>query len=321
MPSLPIIDLEPLWTNPEGAKQIAEEIRHKFKELGFAYIKNHQISEGLLEDMFKAAKDFHALPFEAKNKILQNNQFRGYLPANTSQVKLSTQGTASRPNFSEAFITMFEVDKTHPDFLTGNYLAGPNQWPVEMPNLRTTMHNYRDAMIKLGSKMVEVFSLAFGLSSNALNQYFVNPTFFLRLHRYPPQPLSAPEGQFGIAPHTDIGFMTFVAQDDIGGLEVKHPQKGWISVPHIPGTFVLNAGDMLNRWTNGAYASAPHRVLNNSGHDRYSIPFFFDPNMHAMIEGLQSPLISGSSKFEPIMYGDYVMNRVSKNYSRLQAKL
>ena len=320
MSSLPIIDLQPLWDSPEGINHVAEQLTLNFKDLGFAYIKNHQISPSLLEDMFQAAKDFHALPLEAKNKILQNKTFRGYLPANTSQVKVSTQGVAACPNSMEAFIMMFDVDETHRDYTTGNYLAGPNQWPVEMPSLKKNMCDYRDAMIHLGSKMVEVFAVAFGLEATALNQFFVDPTFFLRLHRYAPQPDNAPKGQFGIAPHTDIGFMTFVAQDDVGGLEVKHPTEGWITVPNIPGTFILNAGDMLKRWTNGGFASVPHRVLNNSDQVRYSIPFFFDPNMHAMIDVLESPLSDSPRKFEPIMYGDYVMNRVTPNYSHLQTK-
>ncbi|MEM9103686.1 MAG: hypothetical protein AAGB12_15350 [Pseudomonadota bacterium] len=113
---------------------------------------------------------------------------------------------------------MFDVDESHPDYKTGNYLAGPNQWPDEMPSLKNTMSLYRDAMIKLSSKLVEAFSIAFGLEQTTLNRFFINPTFFLRLHRYPPQLPSAHKEQFGVAPHTDISFMTFIAQDNIGGL-------------------------------------------------------------------------------------------------------
>ncbi len=324
MDALPTIDLQPLWDSPQGVNIVAEQIKLNFKNLGFAYIKNHKISDTLLKNMFQAAKDFHALPLKAKTKILQNKAFRGYLPINTSQIKVSTQGStrskAKHPNFTEAFIMMFDIDENHQDYVNGNYLAGPNQWPIEMPQLKLIMTKYRDAMIDLSLKIVEVFSVAFGLKATALNQFFVDPTFFLRLHRYPRQSNNMLEDQFGIAPHTDVGFMTLVAQDDIGGLQVKHPTQGWINVPNIPGTFVLNAGDIMQRWTNGVFTSSVHRVLNDPIQDRYSVPFFFDPNMHAMIELLQTPLISGCSEFEPIMYGDYVMNRVKRNYSRLQTK-
>tara|TARA_R110000868_G_scaffold380784_4_gene647010 strand:+ start:7496 stop:8467 length:972 start_codon:yes stop_codon:yes gene_type:complete len=314
------IDLEPLWGKSQGVYEVAEQLKQSFKTLGFAYIKNHHIPSQLLADMFTVAEKFHALPRDIKMRIVQNKTFRGFLPANESQVKISTEGASTRPNFSEAFIMMFDADESHPDFATGDYLAGPNQWLDDMPELKETMCAYRDAMVALGFKLLEAFSVAFGLEPTALHHFFSDPTYFLRLHKYPPQPANAPADQFGVAPHTDIGFMTLVAQDDVGGLEVRHPEKGWLAVPYVPDTFVLNAGDMLHRWTGGTFASSPHRVLNNhSGKTRYSVPFFFDPNMHTQIETLSTCIASGNGKtFPPIMYGDYVMNRVTKNYSRLK---
>lgn len=316
MNEVPVLNLENL-NKASNLKGVMQLITSDFKDLGFAYIKNHGVSDELFSEMFAAARKFHDLPMASKLRIRQNSAFRGYVPTKQSQVKVSSQGSAKKPNTLEAFVMMHEVAEEHPDYIAGNYLAGPNQWPDEMPSLRDVMTRYRDEMSELGKKMVEIFAQAFGLNHDALNQYFINPTFFLRLQHYPRSKTEANEQQFGIAPHTDIGFLTFVAQDNVGGLEVKHPQRGWIQVPNIPGTLVMNAGDMLKHWTNGTYASVPHRVINSTNSDRYSIPFFFDPNMHATIEPIQNDICGFSNVLEPVMYGDYVMKRVTKNYPDL----
>ncbi len=316
--SIPLIDLSPLWKDPNGVKIIANEFAQKFKDVGFAYIINHQVPDKLLDDMFQAAIDFHNLPLNVKMKIVQNSGFRGYLPSQASQLNVSTQGASRKPNVFEAFIMMNEVAEDHPDFKTVSYCAGPNQWPQEMPNLKTTMHAYRDVMTALASKLVEVFSVSCGLDAHALGSFFENPTYFLRLHRYSGG--CAEDDEFGIAPHTDVSFLTILAQDSIGGLEVKHPKKGWISVPHIPGALILNAGDLMHRWSNGTYQSSIHRVL-QSQQDRYSIPFFFDPNVHAMIEVLPTCVDEQRSpQFPPIMYTDYAIERFKPNYKYLNNK-
>jgi isopenicillin N synthase-like dioxygenase len=101
---------------------------------------------------------------------------------------------------------------------------------------------------------------------------------------YPPHS-PAPEGVFGAAPHTDYGCLTILAQDDIGGLEVARREAMWISATPVPGTFVINIGDILARWTNDVFTSTLYRVINRSpDRDRYSTPFFFDPNLDAVIE-------------------------------------
>ncbi|MEM9103685.1 MAG: 2-oxoglutarate and iron-dependent oxygenase domain-containing protein [Pseudomonadota bacterium] len=82
--SLPIIDLQPLWKNSSGVYEVAEQIKTSFKDIGFAYIKNHKIPGNLLGNMFEAAEDFYALPLKSKMKIVQNKAFRGFLPINES---------------------------------------------------------------------------------------------------------------------------------------------------------------------------------------------------------------------------------------------
>ena len=105
------------------------------------------------------------------------------------------------------------------------------------------------------------------------------------------------------------------AQDDVGGLEVKNKAGDWIAAPPIADTFVMNVGDILARWSNDRFVSTPHRVINRSGRERYSQPFFFDPNMETNIEVLPSCISpGGKAKYEPVVYGDYLMERIDKNY-------
>ena len=315
---IPTLDLSMIYDGDQGIDIVAKQIKSVFKEYGFAYLTQHGIDHTLMQQLLAKTKEFHDLPKDAKMKIKQNKQFRGYLPANLSKIQTSTQGTAKKPNLNEAFIMMFEADESHPDYATGDYLAGPNQWPDEMPELKQIMITYSKAMLKLSNLLVKAFAVAFGLQQDSLDYLFEDPTFFLRLHKYPPQP-NREENQFGVAPHTDIGFMTYVMQDNVGGLQVKKPgTEDWVDVPYIENSFILNAGDMLHHLTNGVYPSAIHRVLNFTDKDRYSIPFFFDPNMHQTITPLPEFTKDKAAKFPPLLYGDYVMKRVTANYSALQ---
>ena len=146
--------------------------------------------------------------------------------------------------------------------------------------------------------------------------FFAQPTTFLRLLHYPPQPLDAGDDAFGSAPHTDYGFITVLVQDNNGGLAVRRKDGSWLAAPPVPGSWVVNVGDMLSRWTNGRWQSTPHSVRNISGHDRYSCPFFFDMDMDSTVECV--PTCCGEAnppRFLPVRYGDYLMERLNKNYA------
>lgn len=312
---IPVIDLEPMWHDLEGMKQVANEIAYAYKHIGFSYVINHQVPKDKIQQVFQAAQEFHALSLEEKMSIRQNDCFRGYVPMKASQLKVSTEGAAKKPNQLDAFVMAFEVSENHPDYADGSYLAGPNQWPQNLPDFKDKMLAYRDAMVILAHRLVQVFALALGLDRHGLDEYFINPTYFLRLQHYPEQPSNTEEPLYGIAPHTDYGFFSLLAQSDIEGLEVKHPEKGWVKVPYIHDSFVLNTGDMLKRWSNNIFRSTPHRVINRSGQDRYSVPFFFEPNMHSQIEVLPSCMEADEKpNYQPVKYGDYLLDRIQGNY-------
>jgi isopenicillin N synthase-like dioxygenase len=145
---------------------------------------------------------------------------------------------------------------------------------------------------------------------------FAPPSTALKLIHYPPAPQARPEDLFGIHPHTDYGFLTILAQDDVGGLQLQRVDGTWMPAPYVPGSFILNIGDILARWTNDEFSSTPHRVINRSTTaDRYSIALFFDPSLDATVECL--PRFSSAARparYDPIRYGDYYTMRLDANF-------
>ena len=129
---------------------------------------------------------------------------------------------------------------------------------------------------------------------------------------YPPRE-SADDGRFGVGPHTDFGVLTILCQDDVGGLQIEAPSGEWIEAPPINGTLIVNVGDLLARWTNGAFRSAPHRVVSPRRTDRLSLVLAFDPNPETLIEGRR--VTAGSKPLEPITCGDYLNWRFEQAFA------
>jgi isopenicillin N synthase-like dioxygenase len=315
---IPKIDISILnkQNSIEDLRELAKDLYKVYTEVGFSYITNHSISQDLIDAVFEQSRLFHALPEQEKMKIVQNEFFRGYMPLSGSKFKVSTLETAKRPNQSAAFILAHEVDESDPDYQLGINLAGPNQWPSEelLPNFKSTLMQYRHELSNLALKMVRLFALALDQDLYAFDKYFMNPTTFLRLQYYIPQPEVIPEHQYGIAPHTDYGFLTLLVQDSVGGLQVLDQAGSWINVSPLKGGIILNTGDMLRYFSNNTIISTPHRVINISGRERFSVPFFFEPNMHAQI----SPIVKTNgihNNREPIEYADYLMERIKNNYN------
>lgn len=187
------------------------------------------------------------------------------------------------------------------------------------------------AMTQLGHALMEGIALSLGLEGSYFaDRYTADPLILFRIFHYPPQP-SGPDASsvWGVGEHTDYGLLTILKQDDAGGLEVKS-KSGWIGAPPIPGTFVCNIGDMLDRMTGGHYKSTPHRVRNLSGRSRLSFPFFFDPNFNAEVKRIESPELeevvddwetrwdrSSVHAFSGT-YGEYLLNKVGKVFPALK---
>jgi isopenicillin N synthase-like dioxygenase len=155
-------------------------------------------------------------------------------------------------------------------------------------------------MHALAERLMGLFEIALGLPPGHFDDFMRQPICTTRLLHYPPQPVLAAPGQIGCGAHTDWGALTLLAQDDAGGLQVQGRDGSWLDVQPVPGAFVVNAGDMTQRWTNDRWLSTLHRVVNqHSGRDRWSIAYFFDLDGDASIV----PLPTCVSAERPARYG------------------
>jgi isopenicillin N synthase-like dioxygenase len=309
---LPIIDFAGGLTDRARDPELARAIDGAFSGVGFCYFVNTGVPQTLMDKVFAASRSFHALSAERKTAIKMNSFHRGYMAPNTSLIETSSVAKVTRPNYSESFMLMHEVHPNEPRY--GTPLNGPNQWPADLSDFRPDVEAYDSALRAFCTQLLRVIGLALNMPAGSLEGYFENPTTFLRLLHYPPQPPGDGKA-FGSAPHTDYGFITILLQDMSGGLRVRRTDGTWLEARPIPGSFVVNVADMLARWTNGRWQSTPHLVRNHSGNGRYSCPYFFDPDMDAMITAL--PTCVGPDnppRHPPVRYGDYLLDRLNRNY-------
>lgn len=312
MNEIPVIDVAGVLSGSPGA---LEDLRSAYADHGFAYITGHGIAPDVIDGVFEASRRFHALPQAEKMEIALNRNHRGFIPIDTSTDRNSTLAEVTKPNQSESFMMMREAGADDPDVQAGVFLAGPNQWP-ELEGFRQAVAAYHDALTGFSMRMVDAMLRSVGADPGEAAPLFQRPTAWLRLLHYPPRP-DAPRDLYGSAPHTDFGAITVLAQDNIGGLQVMTPDGGWIDAPPIPGTFVLNVGDMLHRMTHGALRSTPHRVINRTGSERYSCPFFFDPSAASVVSPLESvPESTRRHAFGPVHFGDFLRNELGASYDR-----
>ena len=315
---IPIIDIGDIdQIAGSGIESIVRQICEAYRTVGFAYVVNHGVDPHLMGELFQASAKFHALPRDQKMAIELNSLHRGFIPINTSTDINSRFAVITKPNQSESFIMMREAAADDPGVRAGDYLAGPNQWPEQLPGFRDTVMAYHDALTQLGHKLCRAIALALRIDEQTFAAAFAPPTTFLRLLSYPPQPSNQAGDLYGSAPHTDFGCITVLAQDEVGGLQVRNPAGDWIDAPYLADSFVMNVGDMLHRWSNGQLLSTPHRVVNRSGKQRYACAFFFDPHVTVEVAPLPSCVTAERPRqFDGIVYGDFLRAELRSGYDK-----
>lgn len=317
--TIPVLDLAPLLRGDPGAVEaLGTQLRHAFEEIGFYFIINHGISQPMIDAAFQAARQFHDMPLEQKMALRFNKDNVGYMPFKSSTTKHSTLNANNRPNLVEAYFVKRDLPPDHPDRTAGRPFRGPNQWPQDLPGFKEDVLAYCGAMEQLALRLLPLYSTALDLAPDFLGQAFREPTYTLRMSHYPPQEV-VEENEFGLAPHTDTSFMTMLAQNEIPGLSIRLPNGRWIEAPSMPGSILINGGDLLRRWTNDRFLATPHRVINRSGGERYAIPFFLDCDYEHVMECLptcQGP--DNPAKYPPITYAEYMTWFRDLNYARAQ---
>lgn len=307
---IPVLDLAPL-VNGQDTTQLARDFAEVYGTTGFGYVINHGVPHDLRDAVFLAAKQFHDLPEAEKQAIALNARHRGYIAINTSTDVNSDLAEVTKPNQSASFMMMREDAEADPAV----YLSGPNQWPM-LAGFQETCEAYAKAMTKLGRQLIELALDALGTTDKSALALFETPTIWLRLLHYPPQSPDAPGDLYGSAPHKDFGCLTLLAQDDVGGLQVQTPAGQWVDAPPRGDAFIVNVGDMLHRMSNGSLLSTPHRVINATGRERYSVPFFFDPHVSATIAPLHG---TGPAQFAPLNFGAFLKHELEAGYDAHQS--
>ncbi len=302
---IPIIDIAALGpcTTAEGAAVAA--IRHACENVGFFYVANHGVETRLLDGIFAECQRFFALPQSDRDALLltKSPHYRGYLP-------IGARGdNKDRPrDLLESFNVARELGEDDPFVRDKKPLHGPNQWPDHLPGFRAFILDYYAAMEVLMRRLLEGVSLAMEMERGALQKQYQKPLTQLRLLHYPAQ-----EGEIvdmiGARAHRDIGVLTILLQDEVGGLEVLNNSGEWVVAPPIPGTLIINLGDMMRRITNDRYLAAEHRVINRYGKERYSVPFFINPDYDATLAPLpQFVDASSAANYEAVNAGDFLHN-------------
>ena len=209
----------------------------------------------------------------------------------------------------EAFNVGLDLAPDDPELVAGKPFRSLNAWP-DLPGFRETALAYYDACAALGARLHRAFARDLGLEPDFFADKFDRPMATLRFLHYP-APSRGADPQTGAGEHTDYGNLTLLATDDVGGLEVRTRAGQWIEAPVVPGAFIVNIGDCLMRWTNDVYVSTPHRVVNRTAKERYSIAFFYDPNPDAIVETIPSCLKQGErARYPAVLAADYLNSRL-----------
>lgn len=310
MSSLPIIDISPLYQDDQSSWQLViEQIDHACRTWGFFYIKGHPITSARIHQVIDTAKAFFALPMSEKMKIdiTQSKHHRGYGAIAAEQLDPNYPG-----DFKEAFDMGFHIPAEDPDVLAGKPLRGPNRHP-DIPGWKALMEGHYQDMHQLGMMLLRAIALSLGAEKDFFDHKFEDPISAMRIIHYPPKPST--EDEIGAGVHTDYGCITLLYQDNVGGLQVKNLQGEWMDAPPVEGAFVVNIGDMMARWSNDRYKSTPHRVVSPKAVDRYSMPYFVEPNPDTLISclpGCQD--VSNPAKYPPIKASDYMLSRFADTY-------
>jgi isopenicillin N synthase-like dioxygenase len=313
--SLPIIDVSGLSSNKLAERQaVGARLRAACLDKGFFYIKRHGVSESLVNDVFKEAAAFFALPTEQKAEVdkAKSKANRGYEP-----LQGQTLEAGAPPDLKEGYYIGPEHGPDHPRVLAGMFNHGANQWPAQRPNFRPVMEAYLEVMLELSARMMRGIALSLEVPQDYFSHYCSDVMATVRLLHYPPQPAHALPGQKGAGAHTDFGGITLLRQDNVGGLQVwDQTSDGWIHADPVPEAYIVNLGDMIARWTNDRYHSTVHRVVNTSGKERYSVPFFYTGNYAHKVECIPTCLAPGEKpKYPPTTVEAHMREMYRRTYN------
>ncbi len=299
--ALPTLDIGPYRTGGPGREAFLAALRAACHGPGFFYLTGHGIPAATSAAVLEVSRRFFRLPEPVKLEIenIHSPHFRGY-------TRLGHEITRDNPDIREQIDISDErpARRLGPDDPPYLRLDGPNQWPATLPQMPAIVQTYMAELGRLARTLVRAFAESLGLPADHLDPTFaVEPRSHLKLIRYLPAPPDFAAGyDQGVGAHKDGGFITFVLQDDTGGLQVaRSPEAAagagvqvadgdWIDASPVPGTFVVNIGEMFELATQRYYRATVHRVVSPpAGTERVSVAFFFGPRLSATLPPLPLP--------------------------------
>ncbi|OIW34166.1 Clavaminate synthase-like protein [Coniochaeta ligniaria NRRL 30616] len=321
---IPIIDISPIFSSSLSDRSgVAAQIRSAATNNGFFYITNHGISSDVIDAAYQGCLDFFRQPDNTKDLAhnRQSSYFNGWKPSRTTRVN-PFESVDNRQSFGWTYDPEYDPSVTDPSsipahisqFLRTEKNGFPWTSTDSIPHFQTAVLTYWRATLALARKLVRAFALSLDLPEDFFDDKFAYPDASLALNYYPPLPPSATKesaDEVSIGSHTDFQLFTILWQDASGGLQVLNRQGQWINAKPVPGTFVVNIGDYLQRITNDRYVSTVHRAQNRSGKERISMPFFFGFGMHESCGVLDTCVAEGETKkYEEINCREWVARRL-----------
>ena len=314
----PRIDLGDYAEGTAGPRErVARQLRHALENIGFLIVVNHGIPADLIDGITEQARRFHALPYAEKIKLATKRGngagFTGYLPSGEYAIRTSRINDNEQPDVNAAFFMDRERAPDDPEVVAGKLFREPNKWPADLPGFREFLLRYWEAVESFARRLLPAFAVALDLPPQAFDRAFEDAQCVLRVSHFPPAQYR--NNQFGLAPHTDANFFTVLPQSNVEGLYIRPAGGSWLKAPRIPGSLIINSGDMCRRWTNNRFLSTEHLAVNFSQEDRYSTPFFCTPHIDHPIVCLPTCCDAANPpKYPPITYGEYRVWWLNNNY-------
>ena len=332
--SIPVIDISALrGDDMAAAKAAADEIGRACETVGFFYIKNHGVPEALIQRTYELSRRFHYSPREQRETvhIRESRGTRGWVPVTSEDDDGDPElyrlvepnpdhDYLTHPRLHAAFDLSREIPEDDPDFLAGNLMLVPNQWPSWIPEFREQVMEYYDAVTAVGMQLFRAFAMRLGLPLDFFETLTTKAPSQLRLLHYPPNDLPMDNKNLGIGAHSDFECFTILNQL-APGLQVMNANDEWVAAPPIDGTFIVNVGDLLEGWTNGRFKATQHRVV-NTGKERFSMPLFFAVDYYTEIEPLPAFVSeTNPAKYNRIVAGDHLAGFSVNGAKHLRKKI
>jgi isopenicillin N synthase-like dioxygenase len=315
--SVPVVDLSPYFSGVEAdKKRVAAEIDAACRSIGFLIISGHGVPQDLIGRVDRTSRAFFDLPVAEKEKCHPDNPdvWRGYYGMATSTLSDTIGKVGDLPDLRE-YYTMNNpsVDRADPYYQTeaARIIFAPNIYPAGVADFEAAWTEYYAAMETLAAALMRLFALALGLDEHWFDGKIDRHMTNLTVSNYPEPKRAVSSRQMRAGPHTDYGSLTILrAENKPGGLEVHTPQGTWERVPILPGTLLVNLGDLMAQWTNDEWVSTLHRVVappigQAKDSRRVSLTFFHQPNHDALIECIPT-CRREAAKYAPITSGAHL---------------